>query len=73
MRTSELVVAFVALSLVGANANAQSGNVGQPPVTSESARERSGGPVVKGRALYEEHAGTSVEASQFEIFVHNTR
>ena len=54
MRTSELVVAFVALSLVGANANAQSGNVGQPPVTSESARERSGGPVVKGRALYED-------------------
>jgi hypothetical protein len=54
MRISALVVAFVALILVGANANAQSETVGTPRVANETARDRSRGPIVKGRALYED-------------------
>ncbi len=54
MRLSALVVAFVALMLVGANANAQSETSGTPRVTDKSNQVPSSGPVVKGRALYED-------------------
>ena len=50
MRLSALVVAFVALMWVGANANAQSETSGTPRVTDKSIKDPSSGPVVKGRA-----------------------
>jgi len=54
MRISAPVVAFVALVLLGANANAQSETAGTPRVIDRSAQDRSRGPIVKGRALYED-------------------
>ena len=64
MRLSALVVAFVALVWVGANANAQSETSGTPRVTDKSIKVPSSGPVVKGRALYED---TGQPASRMRV------
>ncbi len=54
MRISRLAVAFVALMLVGANANAQSETAAPPRAVDKSGQNSSSGSIVKGRALYED-------------------
>jgi Carboxypeptidase regulatory-like domain len=54
MRISRLAVAALALTLVGANAKAQSETAAKPPGVDQSGQNSSRVSIVKGRALYED-------------------
>ncbi len=54
MRLSALAGALAALMLVGANASAQSQAASAPRAADKSVQNSSGGPIVKGRAVFED-------------------